>query len=139
MPRPSDRPSRRTPFATVIALVASFCLVVQVGPAGTVVAAGSTRSAPASDAPAETVPPSDVDTSDVDGSDVATSTTELAEEVDDDQDDVVTDDDADALTWIAIAATLVLLGVAVWWMARRTSPGAGPRMDDDWPGDSEVI
>lgn len=50
------------------------------------------------------------------------------------------DDDANALTWIAIVATVALLGVAVWWMVRSTDR-AGPiqPMDDDWPDRSEVI
>ena len=50
------------------------------------------------------------------------------------------DEGASTLTWIAIIATVGLLGVAAWWMVRK-SRQSGPvnRMDDDWPGDSEVI
>lgn len=48
--------------------------------------------------------------------------------------------DADAVTWLAVGAALVLLAIAVWWMARR-GPDAHDqqRMDHDWPGGSEVI
>jgi hypothetical protein len=48
--------------------------------------------------------------------------------------------DATTLTWITIIAAIGLLGIAVWWMV-RSNGRSGPvsRMDDDWPGDSEVI
>ena len=47
---------------------------------------------------------------------------------------------ATTVTWIAIFAAIGLLGIAAWWMV-RSSDRSGPasRMDDDWPGDSEVI
>lgn len=48
--------------------------------------------------------------------------------------------DADAVTWLTVGAALILLAIAVWWMARR-GPDADDqqRMDHDWPGGSEVI
>jgi len=48
--------------------------------------------------------------------------------------------DTDAVTWLAVGAALILLAIAVWWMARR-GPDADDeqRMDHDWPGGSEVI
>lgn len=51
------------------------------------------------------------------------------------------DDAADALTWLAVGASVALVGVAAWWLVRRVEDGhtdVSP-MDDDWPGGSEVI
>ena len=50
------------------------------------------------------------------------------------------DDDADALTWAAVAGALALIGITIWWMMRSSANGPPrDRMDDDWPGRSEVI
>ena len=50
------------------------------------------------------------------------------------------DDDADALTWVAIAGALALIGITIWWMMRSSANGQPrDRMDDDWPGQSEVV
>ena len=77
----------------------------------------------------DSTPPTTPETS---APDTATPDTTAGEEA--------TGTDATALTWIAIFAAIGLLGIAVWWMV-RSSGRSGPvsRMDDDWPGDSEVI
>ena len=87
---------------------------------------------PASDPVDDTTPDSEVDTTIAD--------TTVPEDESDEMPDTQDDDPADALTWIAVGASILLLGAAVWWMVRREG-GDGPdqRMDDDWPGNSEVI
>ena len=49
-------------------------------------------------------------------------------------------DSADALTWLAVGGSLLLMAVAAWWMARRGPGTGGDRpMDDDWPRRTEVV
>jgi hypothetical protein len=48
--------------------------------------------------------------------------------------------DVTALTWLAVLGTLALVGVAAWWMVRHGEADRRVgRMDDDWPGESDVI
>ena len=48
--------------------------------------------------------------------------------------------DTTAITWISIVAAVALIGLAAWWMLRRSgSDDFPPAPDDDWPSGSEVI
>lgn len=116
----------------------SAAVVVCILPAGPGLASGavSTADAVAETTPQQTTPDTtEPDTTEPDTSEPATSEPDTT-----DPNTTGSDDDADALTWIAIVGALLLLGIAVWWMVRSTpDEPRPPPMDSDWPNRSEVV
>lgn len=119
--------SDRTRWCIAIG-VAAIVLAVPSGPSWATGFATATEPAPAT---TPTTPDTGVP---------STSVPDVDEPDTTEPGDASADDDADALTWIAVVGALGLLAIAIWWMVRSTGSAPPPRpMDDDWPNRSEVV
>lgn len=135
MPR-TDRHVRRRVATTLAVAVCLFSVALAPSSAGAWFTAAPTTDPLAESTPETTPPETTVPDTTLPDTAVTETTPSAPVVVGGEPSDDTT---ATTITWIAVVAALALVIIAGWWMLRRDGQDTVARMDDDWPGDSDVI